>query len=79
MASLMRWLIRTFLRLLWLVFGVIPGHLLAWAHHRMQAARGRPEPTLLPGIVYQLVGLILVILCISGANSILLTFGYGQP
>lgn len=77
MKHLLLWLLRMYLRLVWFILGVLPGHVLILAHSKALAARGRPQSALLPVTFYRVVGFVLTTMCASGINSILVRFGGG--
>jgi hypothetical protein len=70
-------LFRTYLRLVWFLFGVVPGHLLILAHSRALASRGRPQSALLPVTFYRILGFVLTTLCFSAVNGIVTRCGTG--
>lgn len=67
-------LLRMYLRFVWFVLGVLPGHALILAHSKALAARGRPQAALLPVTFYRVVGFVLTTVCISVVSDIVALF-----
>ncbi|HZN76222.1 MAG TPA: hypothetical protein VFC00_31720 [Micromonosporaceae bacterium] len=77
MGRLLLRLLGMYVRLVWFVLGVLPGHALVLAHSRALAARGRPQSALLPITFYRIIGFVFTTVCVSLVNSVLAWFGGG--
>ena len=72
MASLVLRSFQIALRIVWFLFGVLPGSVLIQAHSRILAARGRPQAALFPITVYRVAGFVLTTMSLSLINRLLL-------